>query len=334
MLDGLTGIAIIFFLLAKYRNDKIAEEKGVFLLEWVSENGANANDLNFGTGLTGIGWAIEWLVQNGLMTDTNTDEILDPIDSLLYNIVSYSKDENFSLLTGTLGKIEYFRRRAMSNNPGTHRYKTIGHLECIVLLLDDLANQIPEIINLYEDKDKYCNNIIMKNSLFDLGSILTSISSININTNTPTLGHILFNGIKYCEAILSNAKFNNSQKDEQYSLDITYLATTYLISAKNKKNKYWEERAIGYTNDFIQFMPDNTKLTMKQLFQKMNIYCMLYIYLRETSYSSIIEELKDLLYTFKLPFTLFEGKGTLVLAELCLEAPDLIQQWYELFFFA
>jgi len=77
------------------------------------------SDLSFESGLTGIGWAIEWAVQHKLLLDTNTDEVLSDIDDALYIKIMYSKEDDMSFRTGILGKLKYFalRSKALIQHP-------------------------------------------------------------------------------------------------------------------------------------------------------------------------------------------------------------------------
>jgi len=339
LLNGYAGIAIIYYLLAKQNKEKAFEEKGLYLLEWISECGASIGDIGFGKGLAGIGWSIEWLVQNELMGDTNTDEILEPIDNVLYNAVSYNKDNNPSLFNGTIGKIAYFLRRAMSCNPGTHRFKTIGHLECLVLLIDDLANMMCRA-KITSDISKENHETSEQNisiSLSNLGEILTSITAINVHTNTPTLGVILFDSIKYTEAILSDIAINsitaNDSQNNNY-FEFLYLAVCYLIAAKNQDNKYWESKATSHIQRLVSiYDKNNNMLSFEQLFQKLAIYSLLNVHLPSLHYRKEIENLLAILSVIEMPFTLFNGRGALVIAEICLINPGLIKNWHELMFF-
>lgn len=111
------------------------------LLDNIAENIFSIDGYDYANGLAGVGFAIEWLTQNGYI-DCDTDEILGEIDDEIYKSVVYSKSTNHSLLEGTTGKAYYFYKRLMSTNPSKTRYKQICLIECLILLSDELTDYL------------------------------------------------------------------------------------------------------------------------------------------------------------------------------------------------
>lgn len=70
------------------KNDEAAAEQ---LLEEVCDTLSTALSFRFDTGLTGIGWGIEHLVQNGFV-DADTDEILGEIDEAVWSARQQRKE--------------------------------------------------------------------------------------------------------------------------------------------------------------------------------------------------------------------------------------------------
>src|SRR5215475_16042885 len=87
---GKTGLCICYFLLFDISKDDSHLIKARNLLDELSGNIGNVKGLGFADGLAGIGWGIEWLVQNNYV-DANTDEILEDLDDELYRSVVYSR---------------------------------------------------------------------------------------------------------------------------------------------------------------------------------------------------------------------------------------------------
>jgi len=135
--NGKTGLCICYFLLAAITEDKGFEAKARILLDELSDNINSVEQLDFANGLAGIGWGIEWLVQNKFV-DANTDEVLEDLDDELYKSVVYAKAKSLSLLNGTLGKAMFFHKRLIAQNPGTTRYRNLCTQECLVLLSDEI----------------------------------------------------------------------------------------------------------------------------------------------------------------------------------------------------
>lgn len=334
--NGHTGMAIVFYLLARHTGDAALAEKGLQLLDRVSETGVPGGDLGFANGLTGVGWAIEWLAQNELMEETNTDEILEPIDSMLYNAVCYRRDDNPTLSQGTLGKIAYFLKRAQSRNPATNRYKTVGHLECLILTLDDLAEKAEDALTIPNRQEPLLKNESEGIHLYQLGEILSIISSIKVQVNSPVTGKLLYDAVNYTEDILSGLETNGSTADFQQGqyLDLLYVAISYLIAARLNNNKFWESQAVQYIESIIAFAGDNKELTTEQLFQKLVLFSQLNFFHPAPQYRNVVEHLLTQLSLLALPPTLLNGYGMLAIAELCLTNPGLIDNWHEVMYFS
>lgn len=334
--NGHTGMAIVYYLLARHTGDPALAEKGLQLLDRVSETGVPGGDLSFANGLTGVGWAIEWLAQNELMEETNTDEILEPIDTMLYNAVCYRRDHNPTLSHGTLGKVSYFLKRAQSRNPGINRYKTVGHLECLILSLDDLAEKVGDAQTISNQEQLLLKNEGEGIHLARVGEILSIISGIKVQVNSPVTGKLLYDSVNYAEHILSKPDTNDPTtafQQGQY-LDLLYVATSYLVAARLNNNKFWESQAIHYIERILAFTGDNHELTTEQLFQKLVLFSQLNFFHPAQQYRNVIGHLLTQLSSLALPPTLLNGYGTLVIAELCLLNPGLIDNWYEVMFFS
>jgi hypothetical protein len=83
LFSGKTGIAIFLYHYGRFSGHKIYTDYAGELVDEIYE-GVNMNaSVNFTTGLTGIGWGIEYLVKNGFV-DANTDEALEDVDNFIY----------------------------------------------------------------------------------------------------------------------------------------------------------------------------------------------------------------------------------------------------------
>ena len=74
LMHGKTGIALYFFELAKKAQDSTYQDFAERLVDKIYEEISISTPLDFENGLAGIGWGIEYLVQNGFI-EGNTDEI-------------------------------------------------------------------------------------------------------------------------------------------------------------------------------------------------------------------------------------------------------------------
>lgn len=83
LLNGKMGIAIFFYHYSRHTNTKIFEEYAGELIDEIYEEINTNTPVNFADGLTGIGWGIEYLVQNRFV-EADTNEALGEIDNAIY----------------------------------------------------------------------------------------------------------------------------------------------------------------------------------------------------------------------------------------------------------
>jgi hypothetical protein len=148
---GKAGLCIGAFL--EYRNsaEAIWNQEAMQLLDEICENITVVQQMDFASGLPGIGWALEWIVQNNFVK-ANTDDVLESLDDELFKAIIYSKIKNLSLETGAIGLALFFYKRLMAQNLYTSRYRKVYIIECLVLLIDEIYN------GLLDEKDGLLNN--------------------------------------------------------------------------------------------------------------------------------------------------------------------------------
>jgi hypothetical protein len=83
LLNGKMGIAIFFYHYSRYCGNKIYEDYAGELIDEIYEEINSSTPVNFANGLTGIGWGIEYLIQNKFV-DADSDEALAEIDNAVY----------------------------------------------------------------------------------------------------------------------------------------------------------------------------------------------------------------------------------------------------------
>lgn len=83
LLNGKMGIAIFFYQYGRYSNNKVYTDYAGELIDEFYEEISTNTSVDFANGLTGIGWGIEYLVENKFI-DADTDEVLAEIDNAIY----------------------------------------------------------------------------------------------------------------------------------------------------------------------------------------------------------------------------------------------------------
>ena len=119
LFHGKMGIVIFFYHYSRYTNNPIYEEFAGELLDEVYEDIHRGMSFDFENGLCGIGWGIEYLLQNGYI-EGDSDEILEDIDR---KIMEYDprRITDTTFRSGFPGLSCYIRTRLNSpcRNPDT-----------------------------------------------------------------------------------------------------------------------------------------------------------------------------------------------------------------------
>ena len=79
LLDGKMGVVLFFAHYARYAKSDVSEEYADELLSQVMDNLSSDLPINMSYGLCGIGWGIEYLLQNHFMEGSG-DDILEELD--------------------------------------------------------------------------------------------------------------------------------------------------------------------------------------------------------------------------------------------------------------
>nr|WP_230587827.1 hypothetical protein [Bacteroides fragilis] len=118
ILRGKCGLVIMLLLWLKHTGNRFFEHMAEAYLNQIYEELSTYLDMNFRDGLMGIGWGIEYLLQNGLIYG-DSNEILEEIDAKVMSI-RWERVKDHSLATGLRGVIAYVTARIkgciLSNN--------------------------------------------------------------------------------------------------------------------------------------------------------------------------------------------------------------------------
>lgn len=85
LLNGKMGIALFFYHYFRYTDNKIYDEYADELIDEIYSEINSQTPVNLADGLTGVGWGIEYLVENSFV-QADTDEALSEIDAAVYRI--------------------------------------------------------------------------------------------------------------------------------------------------------------------------------------------------------------------------------------------------------
>ena len=85
LMHGKMGISICFFHLARQTGNQIYEDYAGELIDEIYEEITANTPVDFENGLAGIGWGIEYLVQNGFIEE-GEDNILEELDNAVFQL--------------------------------------------------------------------------------------------------------------------------------------------------------------------------------------------------------------------------------------------------------
>lgn len=106
---GKIGVAIAFFRYGRKNNNQIFLDQGNELIEGILDDVNHKVSFDFATGLAGIAWGIEYLVQNKFV-EGNTNLICSELDQKISSI-SVRRLSDLSLETGLEGILHYLLAR-------------------------------------------------------------------------------------------------------------------------------------------------------------------------------------------------------------------------------
>ena len=111
--NGRMGLTLFFFHYYRYTKKQIYEDIAGELLDDIFEDINTALPINFQNGLCGIGWGIEYLIQNRFVE--STEDILESIDQKIME-KDIRRINDFSFETGIEGIAWYFLLRLQFSN--------------------------------------------------------------------------------------------------------------------------------------------------------------------------------------------------------------------------
>lgn len=160
LLNGRMGIAIFFYHYSSYSNNNLYRKYADELIDEIYSDIHQSLPMNFTGGLTGIGWAIEYLVKNRFVS-ANTDEILIDIDNAtlkyrLENPVLINKKDIF-------WGIGLYQLARFKNTKSEELIK-LRKKEALIYLLDECERLITQStfvkIGLTELSSCFCNSLL------------------------------------------------------------------------------------------------------------------------------------------------------------------------------
>ena len=151
LLDGKMGIALVLAHYARYSRKKEIEHAADFLVENVMNQLTTTTSIEFANGLSGIGWGIEYLIQNNYMKGCGAD-ILQDIDERIMQ-VDVTRIKDWSLEKGLLGILHYVLYHLQGANKSELRVFDKPYLASWLSILKD-NEDLHKLLQKGLDKEK------------------------------------------------------------------------------------------------------------------------------------------------------------------------------------
>lgn len=151
LLDGKMGIALVLAHYARCSRKKKIEHAADFLVENVMNQLTKTVSIDFANGLSGIGWGIEYLIQNNYMKGCGAD-ILQDLDERIMQ-VDVTRIKDWSLEKGLLGILHYVLYHLQGANKSELRVFDKPYLASWLSILKD-NEDLHKLLQKGLDKEK------------------------------------------------------------------------------------------------------------------------------------------------------------------------------------
>lgn len=198
LFNGKMGICIYFFHLARLQNNLEYRAFAEKLLQQIFASASNISVINFPVGLSGIGWGIHHLLEEGFVTG-NFDDVLQDVDDLLFRTVHFewlddkkrNRLEFIWLLLYYVDRLRTMKNREEKRLAQKTVIRILNHIEDFYsdvlweqpvifnLEMYDLALYLIVLSKLYEQN--FYNDKIMRIWEGIANSVLSSIPLLHAN---------------------------------------------------------------------------------------------------------------------------------------------------------
>ena len=151
LLDGKMGIALVLAHYARCSRKKKIEHSADILVENVMNQLTTTVSIDFANGLSGIGWGIEYLIQNNYMKGCGAD-ILQDLDERIMQ-VDVTRIKDWSLEKGLLGILHYVLYHLQGANKSELRVFDKPYLASWLSILKD-NEDLHKLLQKGLDKEK------------------------------------------------------------------------------------------------------------------------------------------------------------------------------------
>jgi lantibiotic modifying enzyme len=150
IMHGKMGIAIFFFHLARMTKNTFYYTYASELIDEIYGSVYKGTGIDFENGLAGIGFGIEYLVQNGFI-EADTDEVLANIDERIFEGLVIDIPEDINILSGLIGYGAYYFMR-LKNSHCTNRIIKITNQKALNLIITEIEKKIDKKLGIFGEQ--------------------------------------------------------------------------------------------------------------------------------------------------------------------------------------
>lgn len=183
LFEGKMGIILSIMTYSHRSKQRCIEDVADLLMEQVLGSITNVSPLSFSNGITGIGWGIEYLIQNGYMSGCGADICVE-IDNKLMSC-DIRRVDDFSLCHGIYGWLHYIVAHIQgANRCGKQvfdrmyiidfisRLTEYSHNNVVIEEFKNLQNLLEEVLNGATDSYRFpLGEIVNKEIKFYLNNL-------------------------------------------------------------------------------------------------------------------------------------------------------------------
>ncbi len=144
LMHGKMGISIFFYQLSRQTNNQIYEDYAGEIIDEIYEEITINTPVDFENGLAGIGWGIEYLVQNGFI-EADTDNVLEEFDNKVFKKLIDNTPNEVGILKGLVGLGTYLLKRIQNPSSSDEKITTLTNKHLLIHLIDELDRKTQDV---------------------------------------------------------------------------------------------------------------------------------------------------------------------------------------------
>lgn len=229
--SGEMGVALFFFHYARFTQNDLYLNYGYYLIKIIQNRIHLETPINYKEGLTGIGSAIEYLVQAGYIKD-DTDELLEDFDNRIFSVQKIPK-----LSIEDINSILYYAIWRISGSRSKRKIILNNLLQPVINIMDECFSNHTSTCFMIDYLKKVVENEY-NNSLIDKDpSIIPAWDRLFLMKNPNVFISYWFP--RFHEIMIKNDIFSLSTLELGFHCGLAGMGMTLLTELDNQMGISW-----------------------------------------------------------------------------------------------